>query len=91
MWPVYTVIVYFLLALLLPIGWALIPVWRRARKARQVTCPAREAPALVQLDPWYAARRRAFGGYESRIRNCSEWPAHRECSQQCLAQCGPAV
>ena len=56
MWAIYTVIVYFALALLLPVGWVLVPVWRRARAERQVACPDAGATALVALDPWYAAR-----------------------------------
>ncbi len=91
MWAVYTVIGYFLLALLLPVGWTLLPVWRRARRARYVTCPALSSPAEIRLDPWFAARNRALGGPELRVRSCSEWPRRRECGRECLEQCGPAV
>ena len=45
MWAIYTVIVYFALALLLPVGWVLVPVWRRARAERQVACPDAGATA----------------------------------------------
>ena len=86
MWAVYTVIAYFALALLIPIAWVLVPVWRKARVAQQVNCPAAAAPSLVQLDPWYAARHRAFGGYELRIRTCSQWPARQQCGRECLEQ-----
>ena len=86
MWTVYAIVIYFALALLIPVCWALIPVWRRARIARQVDCPALAAPALVHLDPWYAARRRTFGGDELRIRDCSQWPDRRQCRRECLQQ-----
>ncbi len=91
MWAVYTVIGYFLLVLFVPIAWALIPVWRRTRRPRRVTCPALSIPAQIQLDPWFAAKKRALGGNELRVRDCSQWPAERECGQDCLAQCGPTV
>jgi hypothetical protein len=84
MWPIYTVMAYFLLALLIPAGWALIPVWRRARRARRVSCPANDAPALVGLDPWYAMKGRALGGYELRVRTCSRWPGQAGCERDCL-------
>ena len=86
MWVVYTIIGYFALALLVPACWALLPVWRRARVAREVKCPALAAPALVHLDPWFAMRRRAFGGYELRVGGCSEWPDRRTCGRECLEQ-----
>ncbi len=91
MWAVYTFIGYLLAALLVPVGWTLIPVWRRARRARQVTCPALALPAQIHLDPWFAAKNRTLGGYELRVHTCSEWPARRECARECLEQCGSAV
>ncbi len=91
MWAIYAVAGYFLLALLLPVCWALLPVWRRARKPRHVTCPAMARPALIDLDPWHAAARRVLGGDELRVRHCSQWPAYRNCGQECLDQCGQAV
>ena len=86
MWAIYTVIVYFALALLLPVGWVLVPVWRRARAERQVACPDAGATALVALDPWYAARGRAIGAEERRVRSCSRWPEHAGCGRECLEQ-----
>ena len=91
MWAVYTVIGYFALALLLPVCWTLIPVWRRARRARRVTCPTLAMPAQIHLDPWFATRNRALGGPELRVRDCTEWPARNDCGRECLQQCGPAV
>jgi len=91
MWAVYTVIAYFLLALLAPTGWALWRTWRRARVSRQVNCPAIGAPALITLDPWYAVRMHALGDNELRVGNCPRWPEQRDCGRECLTQIGRAA
>jgi hypothetical protein len=91
MWSVYTIIGYFLLALLVPVVWALLPVWRRARGSRPVVCPANGGEALVGLDRWYAVRGRALGGREVRIRSCSKWPDRSSCGRECAGQIGETV
>ena len=88
---VYAFLCYMLSAILIPLGWALIPVWRKARVARHLTCPADGRPALVSLDAWYAVKMHALGDEEKRVRNCSEWPARAHCRQECLAQTGRAA
>ena len=88
MWAVYTVISYFLLALLIPVVWASAHTWRRAGASRQVTCPALGAAVLIDLDPWYAVRMHALGNSELRVRRCERWPG-RVCGQECLEQLGP--
>ena len=89
MWSVYTVIAYFLLALLIPICWALGNAWRHARTARQLTCPQLAAPAEVALDPWFAVRQRVSGANELRVLQCSRWPERSGCGRECLAQIAP--
>lgn len=89
MWPVYFVISYFLLALLIPVFWALGNAWRHARVARQLTCPSLGGSANVALDPWFAVRGRTLGTDEFRVLHCSRWPDHRDCTQECLAQIAP--
>ena len=94
MLPVYVVyafICYLLLALLIPLAWALTPVWRKARLARHVSCPAAGHPAVVELDAWYAVRMHALGNEEKRIRDCSEWPRCSRCRRECLEQIGNAA
>ena len=86
MLPVYAFISYLVLALLIPLSLALVPVWWRARLARQVKCPAMGKPAVIALDPWYAVKRHTFGNDEHRVRQCSEWPACGNCAQACLVQ-----
>jgi hypothetical protein len=91
MWSVYTVIAYFVLALLLPVGWGLGRTWRRARTSRHLTCPESGIPALVRLDPWYAVRMHVRGDTEPRVRDCTRWDVRCECGQECVRQIGPAV
>jgi len=85
-YAVYAFISYLLLALLIPLGLALVPIWRRTQGARPVTCPSLGKPASIGLDRWYAVNRHIFGEDEQRVRECSEWPACRNCSQECLVQ-----
>jgi hypothetical protein len=89
MWAVYTVMSYFLLALLIPICWSLGNTWRYARKARQLTCPELGGPADVGLDPWFAVRQHVSGAYELRVLECSRWPQQGACGRECLAQIAP--
>ena len=91
MWPVYTVMGYFILALLLPIGWALGRTWRRARTSRHLTCPETGIPALIRLDPLYAVRMHARGDREPLVRECTRWGERCDCGQGCLEQIGTTV
>ena len=91
MWVVYTIICYFVLALLLPIGWASLRTWRRARTPLTVSCPAIGASALIAIDPGYAVKMHALGNYEYRVKTCSRWPGERGCGQQCLGQIATAA
>ena len=83
---VYAFISYLLLALLVPLAWALTPVWRKARLTRQVSCPAAGHPAVVKLDAWYAVKMHAMGNDDKRVGSCSAWPRCGHCRQECLAQ-----
>lgn len=91
MWSVYTVIGYFLLALLLPAGWGLGRTWRRAQISRHVTCPESGIPALVRLEPAYAVRMHARGDREPLVRECTRWAERGGCRQECLDQIGTTV
>ena len=91
MWVVYCFVSYLALAMLIPVGWALVPIWRRARAARHVYCPAASHTAVVSLDPWYAARMHALGNRELRVKDCSQWPQRCNCGQACRVQIGTAV
>lgn len=84
MWMVYTFIGYMVLALLLPVVFALWPIWRMSRQSRQVTCPATNTPTLVTIDGWHAVRTHALGSDALRVRDCALWPEHRGCGQECV-------
>ena len=89
--PVYAFITYLILALLIPLCMALVPVWRGSRHAHQVKCPALGKPATVALHPWYAVKRPTFGNNELRVRERSAWSECQACSQDCLRQIGKAA
>jgi hypothetical protein len=89
MWPAFVVLGFFLLAFVIPVSLALGSAWMRARRARTVTCPVEGTAALVELDPWFAARMRALGNSEVRIASCTHWP--RECAHECAKQIGQCV
>ncbi|HLK69119.1 MAG TPA: hypothetical protein VKU19_37055 [Bryobacteraceae bacterium] len=91
MWSVFTVMGYFLLALLLPVGWALGRTWRRAKVARHLTCPESGIPALVRLDPGFAVRMHARGEDELLVRDCTQWTETGRCGQTCLQRFGNAA
>lgn len=86
MWAYYTVITYFVLALLVPVTWALGQAYRRAGGRRPVVCPSGQDSAIIELDAVYAARMHALGNPEGRVKQCALWPGRQGCDRQCLAQ-----
>jgi hypothetical protein len=91
MWVTYFFLSYLVLALAIPLGWSLVPLWRRAREARCVSCPGVSQTATVRLDPWYAVKMHARGDRELRVKDCSRWPEQCACTQECLVQIGTGV
>ena len=89
MWVIFTVIGFFLLALLIPVVWSLGRVWRRTEGAHAVTCPAIGEPAVIAFDQWYAVRMHACGDRELKVIRCSHWPERQDCVQACVAQLDP--
>ena len=82
---VYFFLSYLLLALAIPLIWSLVPLWRRAHRARHVDCPEALADAVVRLDAWYAVKSRVLGQDGLRVQDCSRWPC-RGCAQTCVMQ-----
>ena len=68
MWSVYTVIAYFVLALLIPIGITAAKIWKKTRESRRVACPRDGLTALVGLDRGYAFRMHLLGNPELLVR-----------------------
>ena len=91
MWVPYFFVSYLLLALAIPLGWSLVPLWRRAAAARCVRCPATAKSVTVRLDAWYAVKMHALGNPEMRVHDCTEWPGRRACGRECLVQISEAM
>jgi hypothetical protein len=83
MWSVYTIIGYFLLALLIPTCWMALSVRRRVRGTREVRCPQDGRRSIIELDTWYAVRKHALGDPELLVARCSQWPRRSGCGQGC--------
>lgn len=75
--------------------YVLLPVvasaYRRLRGVRTVTCPRTQASTEIELDATHGALTAAVGPTELRVSRCGEWPAHRDCGEQCLVQIDPAA
>jgi hypothetical protein len=56
------------------------------RGAQPVTCPRTRGPALVQVAPFQSAVHRLRGDASLRLSECSLWPEHSGCAQNCSAQ-----
>jgi hypothetical protein len=56
------------------------------RGKRLVTCPENHATAAVELDAAHAAHEALFHKPPMRLSECSRWPEHKDCGQQCLSQ-----
>jgi len=88
MWVTYFFVSYLILALAIPLGLALAPLWRKANASRCVRCPQASKSVTVQLDPWHAVKMHALGNPELRVRDCTEWPSRIGCERECLVQIG---
>jgi hypothetical protein len=64
-----------------------LPVFATAHRRffgpRFVTCPETLRPSLIELDARHAAFTSVFGRPRFRIAQCSRWPAHWDCDQDC--------
>ena len=76
--------VWFLLALLIPIGMAVGGAYRGARGRRTVVCPETSQSALIALDARDAALMHVIGERPRRIEYCSRWPERQACDRNCL-------
>jgi hypothetical protein len=83
MWSVFTIIGYFVLALVIPTAWMALSVRRRTAAERRVLCPRDGVSSLVKLDSWYAVRMHALGNPELLVGQCSRWPGYAGCGQEC--------
>jgi hypothetical protein len=60
-----------------------LPMAKRHRQKKVVTCPETGGPAevLVDMSPWYRFRKMT-----ATLRNCSLWPKRKGCTQGCLSE-----
>jgi len=84
MWPVYCVIAFFTLALVVPTLWSSSKVYRRANHIHSADCPARHREAQLQLDGLYAIKTNLIGDPILRVTRCSFWPEQAGCGQECM-------
>ncbi len=75
---------FFAIALAAPAAWALGRVYRRARGAREITCPEANHFATIQLDARHAVAMHALGETDRRVKACSLWPERQGCQQACV-------
>ncbi len=85
MWPVYCVIAFFTLALVVPPLWSTRKVYRRANLIRSADCPVRMSEAALRVDGIYAIRTNLTGDPVWRVASCSFWPEQAGCAQECMA------
>jgi hypothetical protein len=85
MWPVYCVILFFTLALVVPPVWSSSKVYRHAKHIHSAECPARQSEARLRVDGLYAIRSNLVGDPVWRVTRCSFWPEQAGCGQECMA------
>ncbi len=56
------------------------------RGKRLITCPETHKTAAVDVAAGKAALTAVFGEPKLRLDNCSRWPEHKDCGQECLQQ-----
>jgi len=70
-----------LLYVVLPVA---IEAFFRFRGRRGVTCPRTGVTAEVTIDAWHAAATAVPGPSRLHATDCSLWPEHAGCAQNCL-------
>lgn len=81
--------VWFLLALAIPIVWAVAGAYRRAKGRRAVLCPQAGECAIIELNPSDAALMHILGNPARQVDFCSRWPEYQDCACECLAGSRP--
>lgn len=59
-------------------------VYQRRRGVHQVTCPENQHRVSVEIDALHSAATAVSGTEYMRLRDCTRWPAQRECDQDCV-------
>ncbi len=59
-------------------------VYQRRRGVHSVTCPENQHRVGVEIDALHSAATALTGTEYMRLRDCTRWPAKRECDQDCV-------
>jgi len=71
------------LILLMPALWGK-QIYNSYRGVRTVNCPETHAPVTVRFDAFRAAITGLSGRPKLRLEECSRWPVHADCAQECI-------
>jgi len=71
------------LILLLPALWGK-QIYNTYRGTRTATCPETHASVAVRFRAWRAAFTGLSGKPKLRLAECSRWPVHADCGQECI-------
>jgi len=71
------------LILLMPAVWGK-QIFNTYRGARTVNCPETHAPVTVRFQALRAAFTGLSGKPKLRLADCSRWPVHADCGQECI-------
>jgi hypothetical protein len=82
--PFLVILAVVALGLLYVVVPVVVGTYRRFAGTKIPTCPATHAIAAVDLDATHAALTAAIGAPKLRVKNCSRWPEHRGCAQECV-------
>jgi hypothetical protein len=61
-------------------------IYSRYRGIRAVTCPENRQPVAVSFRAFRAAVTGLNGRPEVRLAECTRWPAHQDCAQDCIPE-----
>lgn len=76
--------------MLFPLALWLREVYKRYSGGRFVACPENHHSAVVNIDALHAAMTGIDGNPELQLSDCSRWPEHSQCGQECLPQAAQA-
>ncbi len=64
----------------------LVWTFRHYRGLKTLRCPATEKKAGIAIDARHAATSAFFSEPELRVKQCSNWPEHAFCNEECLRE-----
>ena len=83
---IYAVVTVLVATCFLVGFWFFIRAYARYRDSRIIVCPESGDAAMVEVDAAHAALTSALGQPQVRLQNCTRWPVHQACGQECLLQ-----